>query len=147
MPKENTHHPLHFFVEIELWKRFEKMCIDNGAKPGGVLRDAMLAMVQEHDRALQKAVDGRPLDRPSGLKEAVDRVLDNGDPQAQAAKLEAEQLLDEVGEHMRDVEELFEQLGEHDDKNRGNKYISFEEAAARKKQIELSKNAPGDDED
>ena len=122
MPEKNTHHPLHFFVEIELWKRFEKMCIDNDAKPGEVLRGAMLAMVREHDLALQKVVDGLPLDR----------VLDHGDPQAQAAKREGEQ--------------LFEQLGEHDYKNRSNKYISFEEAA-RKKQIELRKNAPGDDED
>ena len=132
MPEENTHHPLHFFVEIELWKRFKKMCIDNDAKPGEVLRGAMLAMVREHDLALQKVVDGLLLDRPSGFKESVDRVLDHGDPQAQAAK--------------REVEQLFEQLGEHDYKNRGNKYISFEEAA-RKKQIELRKNAPGDDED
>ena len=146
MPKENTHHPLHFFVEIELWKRFEKMCIDNGAKPGGVLRDAMLAMVQEHDRVLQKAVNGRRLDRPSGLKEAVDRVLAHDGPQAQAAKREAEQLFEELGEHKREVEQLFEELGEHDCKNRGNKYISFEEAAS-KKQIELSKNAPGDEQD
>ena len=98
------------------------MCVDNDAKPGEVLRDVMLAMVGENDLAPHNVVDGLPLDR----------VLDHGDPQAQAAK--------------REVEQLFEQLGEHDYKNRGNKYISFEEAA-RKKQIELRKNVPGDDED
>ena len=68
MPKENTHHPLHFFVEIELWKRFEKMCIDNDAKPGEVLRDVMLAMVGENDLALHNVVDRLPLDRPLGFK-------------------------------------------------------------------------------